>query len=229
MNYKVMVAIKGEKLKVRMVSNRIAARDLVLSLVGELHGAYVIGPTSVDDRSDTITVPLFKNNVEVGAITGSPAVSPQRPLTGKFKELKLLMSKADAPFLAKDVIGIINEVMTGKYDMDAMLSPGLTVRDVLSVNGFYTSHEVIEQIAAVYGGRLFREAAKRCGINLEDSLEVSKCVPIMDLSTKLEKAVAKIAVAALIKKHGLPDVPDEAGIQRLMTTINKTVMDQMAQ
>lgn len=228
MNYKVVVAIRNEKLRVMVRHDRDAAKALVLELIDEVQGAYVIGPTSIDQQHDTITVPLFKNNVHVGDITGAPVVGINRPLTGKYKELKLVMSKADAAFIAKDVIAITNEVLDGKYTGDTFFAPGLTVHDVISVNGFFTSPEVMEQIASVYIGRLFREAAKRCKINLDDSLEVMKCIPIMDLSTKLEKSAAKIAVAALTKKHGHPINVDQQGINRLMEVVTEAVMNKMA-
>lgn len=220
MNYKVIIAIKGEADLVNVVSDRKKAQARIMKLVDDLKGTYTIGVPNVDAANDTITVPLYKEQEQVGTITGSPAKPANRPLTGKFKHMQLAMSKLTSEFLAKDLVGIIGEILKGAYQPDAEVAPGLRVRDLLEVNGFFMSEELVTHMAAMLTGRYFRRLATEFKIDLTDRAEVSKCAAMMDISSKKEYEAAKIAIEILIKKEGTPSAVDEAGVQALLERLN---------
>lgn len=229
MNYKVTIAIQGEADLVNVVTDRKKAQARIMKLVDEMQGTYTIGIPNVDAVNDTITVPLFKEQVPVGSITGAPAQSANRPLTGKFKRMQLAMSKITPEFLSKDIVGIVSEVLKGAYQPDAEVAPGLRVRDLLEVNGFFMNEELMTHLASMLSGRFFRRLATEYNVNLNDQAEVNKCVAMMDMSSKVEREAAKISIKALIKKEGTPVAADEAGIQKLLESINAGLAKAMGQ
>lgn len=216
MKYKVVVTVLDKKLKVHMCNTKQDAIDKLMEVVSTMVGEYVIGGQNIDQVTDTITIPLLKDNKSVGSIIGAPATATARPLTGKFKRIKLLMSKVTPAFLASEVTGLLKEVLTGNYPMDAPIAPGLTVGDVLKVNGFFTDATLIEHMCSMYTGRMFRQLATQEGINMNDPAEVTKMIPVIDFSQRLEKAAVPIVINNLTRSQGIPTALDQEAIKGLV-------------
>lgn len=222
MTFKVTVAKEGQADSVRIVRNRVEAKDELMAVMHTLVAeGYTPEPSTT--HNDVFQVVLRKQDAPTCTVSAFDATSIDDPLTGKFKQLKLLMSKLNPEVVAIDVEVLISTLMDKGLDQNEPALPGVTLGELINTPGFYTDNRVNEHLVASFIGRLCHHAATACQINVTDPDELIKIVPIIDKLSIVERQVVPIVKQRMIKKYGIPSNFDQELVDTLVDKIHRAL------
>jgi hypothetical protein len=142
----------------------------------------------------------------------------------KYKKLAGFVNETvTAEFIAGDLTNVVKDMLSGVHPMDTLMSPGWTLRDILSVQGFYVVPEIVEELIACYVGRFLRLAAVEFGINPNTLQSARKMGPILMSTNVSEKDAVDLAIAKMQQEIGVPVTVDTFKAEQLIKARDNAV------
>lgn len=238
MKYTVMLSLKDMPSFIRVMDSQAQAATLMsleLTKLLEEHPELTPGPPEGGGKEDFMRVRFARDGVDIGFIEAAPKegaakhVNIQRPLTGKHKAFRLFLSKSvTSEFLAKEILGVIGEVMNGTHAMDAGLG-GYTVGELLAVPGFFKDERIITTMVSTFVGRFAHVAAKnQFRINLSEPLDRMNAIRAMECTANVELQAIKLIMTKAVAKFGEPALYDKAAADALINNHDKMVREQVS-
>lgn len=237
MKYTVTLSLKDLPSFIRVMDTQAKAATLMsleLTKLLEEHPELTPGLPEGGGKEEFMRVRFVRDGVDIGFIEAAPKagaakqVNIQRPLTGKYKAFRLFLTKAvTSDFLAKEILGVIGEVMKGTHAMDSGLG-GYTVGELLAVPGFFKDERIITTMVSTFVGRLANVAAKnQFRINLTEPMDRMNAIRAMECTTTVELQAIKQIMAKAVAKFGEPALYDKAAADALIAKHDAMIREQV--
>lgn len=222
MVFKVTISTEGAAIITSIATTRVDAKDQLMTAVRSLvDEGYMPEPSTT--VNDVFRVVLRKQDAPTCIVSAFNASSVDDPLTGKFKQLLLLMSKLNPEKVAIDVEVLISTLMANSLDPKEPMLPGVPLGELINTSGFYTDDTIVQHLVGNYIGRICNAAAVACRVNISDPDELTKIVPIIDKLCLVERQVVPIVKQRMIKKYGIPPDFDQVKVNDLIDKINTCI------
>lgn len=107
------------------------------------------------------------------------------------------------------VSGIIGEVIDGVWKDNTPLHLAFTTGELRKVSGFYTDHDIVSELTAVWIARFSRHAAISCGLDPADLIATDALTLLYETDDLQEECVQPI-IDKVVEQYGRANVDKQA-------------------